>query len=151
MESERSVVWLLAHNRLINRFRPYSLSLTKSRNMIIIGGLFWLVYLGYVHLFMRMLGVHHTIVEAVGIPVNFVLYYLVNAYLNFHQKPHVKQFMVYLVVTGFGWSIFLALSYISTDILGFLPIVGHLAGIAGNASVNLVLQQGITFGILGKS
>lgn len=121
-----------------------------TMGMLFIGGIVWLLYLGYVNVLTLSMGVPHLIAEGTGIPISWVINYGLNTTFNFKQSVTTMRAMSFCLISGVGWVMFLLTTIICTDILGWHPSIGPGIGVISKTGMNIVMQQVITFGRLGE-
>ena len=121
------------------------IAVKPTLSMLLIGGSLWLLFAGYTQFLIRILGVHHSPAEVSAIPLSALLYYGLVTKLVFHQLFYLRQFVSFALVTSFGWLAFLTTTAIIVDIIRLDTAVGLLGGMIVNASVNIIVQQAVTW------
>jgi SAM-dependent methyltransferase/putative flippase GtrA len=123
---------------------------THTIGMLIVGATVWALYLLYANILTLGFGVNHFVAEITGIPLSWITNYLLNTRFNFGVTVNFKRFVVFCLISAFGWVIYLATTYIFTDILQWFSMVGTLIGVGTSTLSNIALQQAITFGKLAQ-
>lgn len=126
------------------------ITVNNSIGMIAVGALCWAVYLSQVNIMTHLWGINHFVAEASGIPISWVINYVLNTRYVFKQPMTWKQFGSLCLVSAIGWIPYLGTTAIFTDGFSLNPTIGTLVGVAAKYVWNVLAQQVVTFGILAK-
>ena len=118
--------------------------------MLIVGAVVWVLYLVYANVLTLIFHINHFIAEISGIPFSWIVSYAINTKFNFDLPFAWKRFEAFCTISSVGWLFYELTTWICTDILGWYSMIGTIIGVGTQTVMNVVLQQGITFGLMSR-
>jgi len=116
----------------------------RTVGMLIVGGGVWLAFLIFIN-GLAMVGIHHSIAEALGMPLTWICNYTLNSWLNFKMPWSLQRFAVFCSIASGGWVVLLSTTVILVDVIGISASIAVFAGIFTMTGMNLLFHQLVTF------